>query len=89
MWKEAVIYVVKRESILESIEIFETSHSDPKRFYEHGPKATTTARTDEADIRAVLMIELKEVDEKVRVLIDRIKSTQHELLTYKGIELGI
>ncbi|KAJ3319933.1 Coiled-coil domain-containing protein 87 [Boothiomyces sp. JEL0866] len=81
LWKQASELIIKREKLLEEIEEFEMSSSDPARFF---AKGQMEARFKEAEHREKLLRPLHTLDAKIKDIASIIKNELSETVTFKG-----
>ncbi|KAI9090457.1 hypothetical protein DFS34DRAFT_637422 [Phlyctochytrium arcticum] len=84
LWKTASEHIFRREEVLQEIEIFEQTASDPQRFFRKGFEGSSEARLKEADEREELMRRLHFAEARITDVTSRIKNELHESVTFKG-----
>ncbi|KAI8806093.1 hypothetical protein BJ742DRAFT_680429, partial [Cladochytrium replicatum] len=85
MWEMLAEHVVQREALMQEIEEFEKSASDPVRFFRRGFEGSSEARLMEARSREELMRRLHYLEARIQEESSVIKHDFNETITYEGI----
>ncbi|KAI8929013.1 hypothetical protein BC831DRAFT_433969 [Entophlyctis helioformis] len=84
LWKTASEHITVREKILEELEAFEMTASNPSRFFSKGYVGSSAARLKEAEEREELMRRLHSVEARINSIASHIKYELRETVTYDG-----
>ena len=76
--------IEKREAMLPTLEIFEQGAADPLRYYRNDSKT----REQENRMRADLLSKLKDMEVQVHQVLQEIKQTYGDVVTFQGIPGG-
>ncbi|KAH6585131.1 hypothetical protein BASA61_007054 [Batrachochytrium salamandrivorans] len=85
LWQAASDLIIQREALLQKIEDFEMTASDPSRFFSKGYTGSSAARLKEAVFREEIMRCLHSVETKIKSIASHIKYELRETLTYDGV----
>lgn len=82
-WEIAAQCIQERELLLSELESFEQTASDPNRFFKRATRSFVL-RIKESKIRSVLYSELSKYDSQLYVILNHIKETFNDIVTFKG-----
>nr|XP_056709404.1 coiled-coil domain-containing protein 87 [Euleptes europaea] len=82
-WEMAAQCIQDREILLTELESFEQTASDPNRFFNRGTRSSAL-RMKESRTRSRLYSELSKYESKLYVILNHIKETFNDTVTFKG-----
>ncbi|XP_015267397.1 PREDICTED: coiled-coil domain-containing protein 87 [Gekko japonicus] len=82
-WEIAAQCIQDRELLLSELESFEQTASDPNRFFSRATRSVVL-RMKESRIRSRLYSELSSCDSELCVILNHIKETFNDIVTFKG-----
>lgn len=83
LWKQVTKLITKRELLLNELEVFEMTASDPQRFFTKG-HAMAELRVAEAEKREKMLRPVHALEAKITELCVKIKDELNESVTFKG-----
>ncbi|XP_062501394.1 coiled-coil domain-containing protein 87-like [Corticium candelabrum] len=84
LWESAAQAVVKRESIISELELFERQASDPGRFFEKGTVGSSSYRLAEAKGREKLYKRLEPLEAAAQATVLLVQDKLGDTVTYEG-----
>lgn len=83
-WEKATEVILQREQLMEKLEKFEQTASDPNRFFQRGYEGSFAARQKEAKERKALHFQISKTEAELLKMLQKIKRTYKDTVTYKG-----